>query len=518
MTEMTKLLIIDDEEGIRKVLTVSLASDGYDVLAAARGEEGIEIFKKELPSIVLTDIKMPGMDGIEALKRIKTLKPDAEVIMITGHGDMDSAIEALKLDASDFLNKPIKDEALAVALKRAQERIAIRKKLEAYTNDLENMVRMATEEVKRRSDFQNKLITSSNDAIIATDEKGDIVIYNRGAERIFGYPRSEIIRKMNIDSLYSQAIASEFRAGLERRGDADLLEWREVAIVAKGGEVVPTRFSGSVLYGEDEVIGSVGFFQDLREIKRLQEELIKSERLAATGQTVAGLAHYVKNILNGLKGGTYVLNVALEDNNTAKIRSGWTMIERNIGRISDLVLNLLAYSKERRPEPENCFPNEIVEEVCALMEPKARENDIEIARDLDPLLGEVHMDPKAIHRSLLNLVSNAIDACAFDSTPKKHWRVRVSTEIKDNHTVRFEVTDNGMGMDNETKEKIFSALFSTKGERGTGLGLLVTEKIIKENGGTIHVASEKGNGTTFTVYLPFEEAQRKPKQDGKVDR
>ncbi len=511
-------MIIDDEEGIRKVLAVSLASDGYDVLAAAGGEEGIEIFKEESPPIVLTDIKMPGMDGIEVLRRIKNLNPDAEVIMITGHGDMDSAIEALKLDASDFLNKPVKDEALWVALKRAEERIAIKKKLKAYTNDLENMVRMATEEVKRRADFQNKLITSSNDAIIATDEKGDIVIYNRGAERIFGYRRAEVIRKMNIDSLYPPAIVTEFRSGLEGRGDDGRGEWREVSVVAKGGGVVPTRFSGSILYGEQEVIGSVGFFQDLREIKRLQEELIRSERLAATGQTVAGLAHYIKNILNGLKGGTYVLNVALEDNNTAMMRSGWTMIERNVARISDLVLNLLSYSRERSPEPEDCFPNEIAEEVCALMEPKARENNIRLERDLDPRLGEVHMDPRAIHRTLLNLVSNAVDACIFDPSAEKQWRIKVATEIRGDHTIRFAVADNGMGMDDETKEKLFSTPFSTKGERGTGLGLLVTEKIIKENGGTIHVASQQGNGATFSFYLPFEEPRERRKQGSGIER
>ena len=508
---MSKLLIIDDEEGIRKVLSVSLASDGYDVSVAAGGEEGIEIFKKESPSIILTDIKMPGMDGVEALKQIKKLNPDAEVIMITGHGDMDSAIEALKLDASDFLNKPIKDEALSVALKRAEERITMKKKLEAYTYDLENMVRMATEEVKRRSDFQHKLITSSNDAVIAADEKGDIIIYNRGAERIFGYPRVEIIRKMNIDKLYPPAIVAEFRSGLKRRGDADLSKWKEVAIVAKDGGVVPARFSGSILYGVDEVIGSVGFFQDLREIKRLQEELIKSERLAATGQTVAGLAHYIKNILNGLKGGTYVLNVALGKNDRGKIRSGWTMIERNVGRISDLVLNLLAYSKERKPEPEDCFPNEIGEEVCALMESKARENNIKIERDLDPLIGEVFIDPKAIHRSLLNLVSNAIDACIFDPTPDKHWRVKISTAVEENHLIRFEVTDNGIGMDKETKGRIFSAPFSTKGERGTGLGLLVTEKIIREIEGEINVESEPGKGTTFIICLPYQEALKNVK-------
>jgi len=220
--DMSKLLIIDDEEGIRKVLTLSLASDGYDVLAAATGEEGIEVFKKESPSIILTDIKMPGMDGVEVLKQIKELNPETEVIMITGHGDMDSAIESLKLDASDFLNKPIKDEALSIALKRAEQRIAIKKKLREYTDDLERMVRIATEEVKRRAEFQNKLITSSNDAVIATDEKGDIIIYNKGAEGIFEYTRSEVIRKMNIGELYPQTIVSEFRSGLDKSGDVDL--------------------------------------------------------------------------------------------------------------------------------------------------------------------------------------------------------------------------------------------------------------------------------------------------------
>ncbi|RLB18874.1 MAG: histidine kinase [Deltaproteobacteria bacterium] len=509
---MPKLLIIDDEEGIRKVLTLSLTNDGYDVSAAAGGEEGIEIFKRESPPIILTDIKMPGMDGIEILKQIKELNPDAEVIMITGHGDMDLAIEALKLDASDFLNKPIKDEALSIALKRAEQRIAIKQKLKAYTDDLERMVRIATEEVKRRAEFQNKLITSSNDAIIATDEKGDIIIYNKGAEGIFGHSRSEIIRKMNIDRLYPQEIASEFRSGLKMRSNIDLSEWKEVDILSKNGEIVPARFSGSILYAEDEVVGSVGFFQDLREIKRLQKELITSERLAATGQTVAGLAHYIKNILNGLKGGAYVLNVALDKSDTDKIESGWKMIERNVGRISDLVLDLLAYSKERQPEKENCFPNEIIKEVYALMESRAAENNIEIKIDLDPLLGEVYIDPKAIHRSLLNLVSNAIDACIFDSTSKKRWQVKITSSIEENHVIRFEVVDNGIGMDKETKEKIFSSLFSTKGERGTGLGLLVTEKIIKENGGMIQVASQKGSGTTFTVYLPYQEVTENSRQ------
>ena len=104
---MSKLLLIDDEESIVRVLSLSLRSDGYDVATAYNGEEGIKLFQQESPDIVLTDIKMPGMDGIEVLKKVKELNPDTEVIVITGHGDMDSAIEALQHGASDFINKPV---------------------------------------------------------------------------------------------------------------------------------------------------------------------------------------------------------------------------------------------------------------------------------------------------------------------------------------------------------------------------------------------------------------------------
>ena len=122
---MQKILIIDDEKSIVNILSISLKSDGYDVVSAYNGEEALNVFQKESPNIVLTDLKMPGMDGIEILKKIKELNSDAEVIIITGHGDMDSAIEALKFGASDFINKPVGDEALSIALNRAEAKIKL---------------------------------------------------------------------------------------------------------------------------------------------------------------------------------------------------------------------------------------------------------------------------------------------------------------------------------------------------------------------------------------------------------
>ena len=149
---MNTLLLVDDEEGIRKILGITLADKGYDVSVAPNGEEALRIFKKIRPGIVLTDIKMPGMDGIELLRRIKAHDAETEVIMITGHGGIELAIKSLKFEATDFVTKPINDDVLDIALKRARERITMREQMRAYTQKLEQML----SEQKSESGIRNK--------------------------------------------------------------------------------------------------------------------------------------------------------------------------------------------------------------------------------------------------------------------------------------------------------------------------------------------------------------------------
>jgi len=132
-----KVLVIDDERAILEMLELSLSSEGYDVLTAENGEKALEIFEQQGPRLVLTDIKMPGIDGIEVLKRIKAMDENAEVIVITGHGDMDTAVRALQSGASDFVTKPVRDEVLMLALKRAQKKLAMSEQLEDYTENLQ---------------------------------------------------------------------------------------------------------------------------------------------------------------------------------------------------------------------------------------------------------------------------------------------------------------------------------------------------------------------------------------------
>jgi len=500
---MDKILLIDDEPDILRVLGISLRADGYEVIPALNGAEGLQAFSREKPPIVITDIKMPGMDGIEVLEKIKALDPNTEVIIITGHGDIDNAIESLKYGASDFINKPVRDEALSIALARAKEKLDIRQKLSEYTTDLEKKIESATRELRRQTNFQIKLIRSSNDGIVATDQDLEVVIYNPGAESIFGYNQNEVIYKMAITELFPPEIADQFREALKGENGMKDIAWRETAIVARDGLDIPVRFSGTILQENGKEMGTVAFFQDLREIKRLEKELVKSERLAAVGQTVAGLAHGIKNILHGLKGGSYLVDIGIQRDDTEKLKKGWETIKRNIGRTSNLVMDLLSYSKEREPEYDACEPNEIVNDVYELVKAKASENRVDIAVEPDDTIGEVIMDGSIIHEVLLNLASNAVDACLFDEDVSKNWQVKLKTEMEPQHVIKFEVSDNGAGMEQEVLQKLFTSFFSTKGHRGTGLGLMVSRKLVEEHHGKIAVTSQLGRGTTFTVRLPY---------------
>jgi len=341
---MKKLLLIDDEASTRDLLKLSLEIEGYTVFVAEDGPKGLELFARENPSIILTDIKMPGMDGIEVLRRIKEQSPDAEVIVITGHGEMNLAIEALKLEASDFISKPVSDESLNVALKRAQEKIWLRNRLREYTEDLERMVKETSEELIKHHELEHNLIQTSMDGIIANDRQGKIIIFNEGAERIYGYTREEAIASINVTKLYPEGQARHIKKmiyGNEHGGPGRLINY-SVEVLTKTGELVPILLSATVLYQRGEEVATVGYFKDMREVIRLEQELGESERMATVGQTVAGIAHGVKNFLHGMKLGAFMIDEGFEKDKSESLRKGWNLVRKNIERINKMTKEMLS--------------------------------------------------------------------------------------------------------------------------------------------------------------------------------
>jgi PAS domain S-box-containing protein len=624
-----KILVIDDEASTRDLLKISLESDGYTVFVAEDGPKGLEIFARELPSVVLADIKMPGMDGIEVLRRVKEQSLDTEVIVITGHGEMNLAIQALQLKASDFINKPISDESLAVALRRAEEKIWLRNKLRGYIENLEKLIKDTTGELEKRHELEHNLIQTSMDGIIANDRRGNLIIFNEGAERIYGYTREEAISGIHVIKLYPEGVAKKIKKmiygseyggpgrlinyeveiltkngelapillsatllyedgeevatvgyfkdmsevkrleqelvkryefehdliqtsmdgiiandrqgniiifnegaesicgytpeevlagmsvtelypegearrikklayGSEYGGPGRLLNY-EVEVLTKSGELVPILLSATLVYEDGEEVATVGHFKDMREVKRLEKELVQRERLAAMGQATAGIAHGVKNILHAMKLGAFMVDKGLEKQKPDLLSKGWNLVGKNISRISRMTLDMLSYARSSPPVRESCSLNEIVNQVCELMVEKARERQIDLVRDLDSTLASVSVDVEDIHSCLMNLVTNAIEAFPESS---KGGLITVSSRDAGEAGVSLHVKDTGKGMTRELQEQIFKYLYSTKGARGTGLGLAITQKIIHEHGGTIEVESAPNEGSCFTIVLP----------------
>jgi len=230
---------------------------------------------------------------------------------------------------------------------------------------------------------------------------------------------------------------------------------------------------------------------------RLVEQNVRSQRLAAVGETVAGLAHCIKNILNGLQGGAYMVNSGIKKERPETLDKGWRMVERNIERVSNLALDMLNLSKDREPVLETADVNELIRDVAELMRERAASCRVTLRSEPDAALQPFPFDARAMHRCVMNLVGNAIDACE-----EAGGEVVIRTTAGGADTADLSVTDNGCGMSPETQKKLFASFFSTKGSRGTGLGLAVTRKILREHGGDLFVRSEEGVGSTFTCRLP----------------
>ena len=498
---MKKLLVIDDEASTRDLLKMSLESDGYTVFVAEDGPKGLEIFARENPPVVLTDIKMPGMDGIEVLRRVKEKSPDTEVIVITGHGEMNLAVQALHLEASDFINKPISDEGLSVALRRAEEKIWLREKLKEYTEDLEKVIQETNKELLKRHELEHNIIQTSMDGIIANDRQGKIIIFNEGAERIYGYTREEALSKIHVTQLYPEGQAKQIKKmiyGDEYGGPGRLINY-SVEVLTQTGELVPILLSATIIDEKGEEVATVGHFKDMREIKRLEDELLTSERMATVGQTTAGIAHGVKNILHGMKLGAFMIDTGFDKDKPESLRKGWNLVRKNINRVSKMTKEMLSLASTAPPAFEVCSLNEIVEEVCELLAEEISRRGISLVLELDPSLPQVTVDPDGIHTCLLNLVTNAIEAFPEDTSG---GQVTVSSRDEGEAGVHLQVRDSGEGMSEELLERVLENLFTTKGARGTGLGLAITQKIVHEHGGTIQVESEPKKGTCFTIILP----------------
>ncbi|MGB0768945.1 MAG: ATP-binding protein [Phycisphaeraceae bacterium] len=238
---------------------------------------------------------------------------------------------------------------------------------------------------------------------------------------------------------------------------------------------------------------------------RLLDQRMQEERLAAVGSAVASLSHSIKNILQGMRGGSDVVELGLRKQSMEVVIKGWDIVRRNQEKIYQLTLNMLQFSKQRKPELslEHLLP--MFKDLAGLVQSQFDAKGVALITDVEPDLPPVPVEISGVHQAVLNLLQNALDACEPDT-----GAVTMGCRFDEtDHSVKIIVTDNGIGMSRATRMDLFTPFHSTKGYGGTGLGLVVTKKIVEEHGGVIDVQSKPKRGTTFMISLPTE-SDREP--------
>jgi signal transduction histidine kinase len=233
---------------------------------------------------------------------------------------------------------------------------------------------------------------------------------------------------------------------------------------------------------------------DITQVRQLQD------KLTSVGLLISSISHGIKGLLNSLDGGIYLVDTGLKNNDRERIDRGWEMAARNVRRIRSMVQDILFYAKDREPEYEIISAPQFVEDFCNQVKERAKRLKITFDYDIDPDAGDFEIDPQAVRSLMLNLFENSIDACRVDSKKPEH---SLGIALKGaQESVTITVSDNGIGMDQETREKAFSMFFSSKGAGGTGLGLFIANKIAQSHGGSIKIESQENEGCCFTVELP----------------
>ncbi len=485
------LLLADDEAGILNVLGIYLQDAGFIVETVDTGKQAARRIEATPFDIVLTDIRMPGMDGISLLKHIKIKSPDTEVIMITGHGDFKLAIESLKLDAVDFISKPIDNDVLDIALKRAVDRIETKKKLSAYTSDLEQRVQQKTAQLDASQKRYAQLFNESPSFITIQDRDLKIIETNKVFTQLVGFEPGmacyQAYKKRDLPCR-NCPVKKTFKDGQSHHADMEITrkDGKRCHILIQTSGITDT--SGRLTHVM-EMATDVTMIHDLQ------------DHLATLGLHIGSISHGIKQVLTGVDGGSYLLESGLKKKDPQLIHEGWNIVKDKISGIRQMVLDILFHSKKRTPDKTQIPLFDLVNELRQTIEPAARKKGIRFHVTQPEEALHLTIEKPSITAAFMSILENAVDACTDDTIKKK--RIDFTAKKRGNSIV-FTITDTGPGIPCGDLEKIFDPFYSDKGDKGTGLGLFIAQRAIRDHSGLIRAASDPGKRTTFTIELPLD--------------
>ncbi len=493
MAERRNILVIDDERIMRDGCERILSEHGWSVLPAENGSVGLATLRESPAAIdlILLDLMMPGMSGMEVLEQVQALDDTLPVIIITGYATVESAVEAMKKGAYDFIAKPFTPDQLRIVVKRAQERRMFQREAEFLRSERERSLRDVATEKSR----VNTIINCMGDGILVCDQENCIVLANPAAGRLLQLPESLLRDRSASNVVLPPELAKTIEASLRAEGGATTSITQEL-VIGEGQELFLRAHTAPVMNDREEIMGSVTVLQDISHLKELDK--MKSEFIAMVAHELRAPIATVEQQLAVILGG-----IAGEMNEQQRHLIGRAK-ERTQGVLT-LIKDLLDLSKietgtmVQYKEPVSLA--DVISRVVEQMTAEARQKNIRLEFAPQPAVDVLQADRNSMEGVFANLLSNAVKYTPAGGKV---------TIVLDNWGgyVKVTVTDTGIGIKSEDIPRIFDKFYRVRSSQtrqivGTGLGLAIVKNIVDAHRGTISVESAEGSGTTFTVLLPM---------------
>lgn len=495
---MKRVLVVDDEQLILKIISDILAKEGYEVLVANNCEKAADLLKTTSFDVVLSDIKMPLKSGIDLLEEIKNKDPNIPVILMTGFASLETAVEAVQNGAFDYLIKPLDYGKLKSVIEHAADRYKLYRENTRLMRDLKELNTNLEIKVRERNRELENTLNSTIESIITTDRDLVIVSSNPKTAEIFGKEcRGEklswLFQGINFDTIIPKILSdTSYSTKHEIRYEGKFLEV----------SLSPLRD-----FESGEIFGVIATTEDITEKKKLEAQLIHSAKMSGVGQLAAGVAHEFNNILSGIIGYT---SLALTRGDIESIKKDLRIIEKASDRAVEIVNKLLSFSRQKGEKFQVSQIENVIDDALGLVEHTFETEGIRVLRSYENV-PPIRLNLGELQQVFLNLAINSKHAMPGGGA------IAISTKLADDF-IRIDFSDTGVGIPPENLSRIFEPFFTTKmgdgPKAGTGLGLSVIYAIIERHGGRIEVSSEPNKGTTFTIFLPnVQSVARSPEPD-----
>ncbi len=490
-----EILLVDDDDAILRLISRALEKLGYRVETAGSGNDAIDALVKTRFDLVLTDLIMAPVDGLKVLEVSKKANPDTPVIMLTGHNDIALTVKALRLNADDYLFKPVELENLYFSVSSCLEKAALRRKVAQKKKDLQLF--------KAVADF-------SNEAIVIWEPNGRVIYVNPAYERLFGWSPAEVLEfpygnflTKKSHEILAQKILPVLKSGKGWEGVLDSVD-------VKGRGFPLWQRIDAIVDEEGWITQIFSLMHDFTKEKQDAENLVNMQKMEALGTLAGGIAHEFNNILWIITANTELTASYLSPENPAM--KNLQRVEKACSRATDLVTQILNFSRQNEYEPKPLEIVPIVKESLKLLRVSIP-TTIEIRQNIPRRSGNIIFEPSLMHQVLMNLYTNSAHAMretggilevSITNVVLDEYETTGPQDLVPGEYVKLSVGDTGKGIQPEFIRRIFDPFFTTRDTGdGTGMGLAVVHGAVKNHGGAVEVHSEPGKGTTFSLWFPM---------------